>query len=56
MAGHETTQPQPPDRVLVILPARHITLPEILRHIEAGKVVLIILTPAIEAPPKQGNP
>ena len=50
MAGHETAQPQTPNRVLVILPANRITLPEILRHVEAGKVVLIILTPTTQAP------
>jgi hypothetical protein len=52
MAGHEATQPQTPDRVLVILPANRITLPEILRNIEAGNVVLIILSSTTETQPK----
>jgi len=50
MADHETTQQtEAPAYVLVILPARSITLPEILRHIEAGRMVLIIYAP--KAPP-----
>lgn len=36
-------------REMVILPAHSIRLPEILRHIEAGKIVLVI--PAPSAPP-----
>jgi hypothetical protein len=43
MADHETTQPETPACELVILPAPDITLPELLRHIEAGRVVLILI-------------
>ena len=38
----------PDTNALVILPAEHITLTEVLRHIEAGKIVLVILTPSQE--------
>jgi hypothetical protein len=38
-------EPEAPDYVLVILPAQNIRLPEILRHIEAGKTVLVIHAP-----------
>jgi hypothetical protein len=34
----------------------HITLPEVLRHIEAEKIVLVILTPGTKAQPKQDRP
>ena len=34
---------------VVSLPAQHITLPEVLRHIEAGRTVLVILTPDTKA-------
>ncbi len=37
-----------PAYVLVILPAQDIRLPEVLRHIEAGRIVLVI--PAPNAP------
>jgi hypothetical protein len=50
MAHHETTrQPETPAYVLMILPAQNITLPEVLRHIEAGRIVIIIYAP--KAPP-----
>jgi hypothetical protein len=50
MADHETTQQsQAPTYVLVILPAQSITLPEILRHIEAGRIVIVIT--ASKVPP-----
>jgi hypothetical protein len=39
--------------VLVILPAQDIRLPEILRHIEAGRTVLLIPAPK---PADQGDP
>ena len=45
MADHEMTEPEAPAYVLVILPAQDIRLPEVLRHIEAGRIVLIIPTP-----------
>jgi hypothetical protein len=46
MAHHETTrQPEAPACVLVTLPAQNITLPEMLRHIEAGRIVIIIYAP-----------
>jgi hypothetical protein len=46
----------PDANALVILPPQHITLPEVLRHIEAGKIVLVILTPGTKAQPKQDRP
>ncbi len=36
----------PHAREPVILSARHITLPDLLRHIEAGHIVLVLPTPA----------
>jgi len=42
------TEPETPAYVLVILPAQDIRLPEVLRHIEAGRIVLVI-----QAKPKQ---
>ena len=45
MAGHEMTEPEVPAYELVILPAQDIRLPEVLRHIEAGKTVLVIPAP-----------
>jgi hypothetical protein len=55
MAGHEITEPEAPAYVLVILPAQNIRLPEVLRHIEAGRIVLVIHAPNadIKAKPKQ---
>jgi hypothetical protein len=56
MAGHEMTKPEAPAYVLVILPDQHITLTEVLRHVEAGRIVLIIAAPNatdIKAKPKQ---
>lgn len=53
MAGHNTPQPETPDRELVILPAHSVTLPELLRHIKAGRIVLIII-PAPRTPPQPG--
>ena len=41
-------EPEAPAYVLVILPAQDIRLPEVLRHIEAGRIVLVI-----PAKPKQ---
>lgn len=32
-------------RALVVLPARNLRLPEVLRHIRAGRVVLVVPTP-----------
>lgn len=46
MADHETTEPQAPACALVILPAHDIRLPELLSHIEAGKIVLVIPAPS----------
>jgi hypothetical protein len=48
MADHEITEPEAPASELVILPAQDITLPEVLRHIEAGRIVLVI--PASNTP------
>jgi hypothetical protein len=45
MAGRDITEPEAPEYVLVILPAQTISLPEILRHIEAGRIVLLIPAP-----------
>jgi len=45
MDGHEITEPEAPADVLVILPAQNIRLPEVLRHIEAGRIVLVIPAP-----------
>jgi hypothetical protein len=58
MADHEITEPEAPAYVLVILPAHNIRLPEVLRHIEAGRTVLIIHAPSAdtEAKPKQDGP
>jgi hypothetical protein len=42
------TEPEDAAYMLVILPLQDITLPEVLRHIEAGRIVLII--PAPNAP------
>ena len=42
------TEPEAPAYLLVILPAQDIRLPEVLRHIEAGRIVLVI-----KAKPKQ---
>ena len=53
MAGHEMTEPEAPTHALMILPAQDIRLPEVLRHIEAGRIVLVILTPGTKAKPKQ---
>lgn len=63
--GHEMTGPNAPVYVLVILPAQNISLPEMLTHIEAGRIVLLIpapsvadqdrLNPDIKAKPKQGR-
>jgi hypothetical protein len=53
MADHEMTEPEPSAHVLVILPAQDIRLPEILRHIEAGRTVLLIPAPK---PADQGDP
>jgi hypothetical protein len=53
--GHEMTEPETPEYVLVILPAQKITLPEILRHIEAGRIVLLIprqTSPQAHSPPR----
>jgi hypothetical protein len=50
VTGHEKTEP---DKAQVILPAQDIRLPEVLRHIEAGKIVLVILTPCTKAKLKQ---
>jgi hypothetical protein len=33
------------ERVTVVVPVRDVSLPELLRHIEAGRVVLIVPTP-----------
>jgi hypothetical protein len=46
------TEPETPAYVLVILPTQDIRLPEVLRHIEAGRIVLVILTPGTKAKPK----
>ena len=46
----------PDASALVILLPRRITLPEVLRHIEAGKIVLVMLTPGTKAQPKQDRP
>jgi hypothetical protein len=43
----------PDANALVILPAQEIRLPEVLRHLEAGRIVLVILTPDTKAKPKQ---
>jgi hypothetical protein len=40
-----TEQPEDATQMLVILPLQDITLPEVLRHIEAGRIVLIISAP-----------
>jgi hypothetical protein len=42
------SEPEVPANVLVIIPAQDITLPEVLRHIEAGRIVLVI--PAANPP------
>jgi hypothetical protein len=36
------SEPEDPAYVLVILPPHDIKLPEVLRHIEAGRIVLVI--------------
>jgi nitrate reductase NapAB chaperone NapD len=36
------TEPETPADALVIVQAQDIRLPELLRHIEAGKLVLVI--------------
>jgi hypothetical protein len=36
------TEPETPLYVLVILPAQDIRLPKVLRHIEAGRIELVI--------------
>jgi hypothetical protein len=41
-----------PARVLMFLPARDIRLTEVLRHLEAGKIVIIIPRPASRANPR----
>lgn len=45
MVGHEISEHEVPAYALVILHAQDIRLPEVLRHIEAGKIVLIVLVP-----------
>jgi hypothetical protein len=50
VASHEMTEHEDAQ---VILPAQDIRLPEVLRHIEAGRVVLVILTPGTKPKPKQ---
>ena len=47
-ASHETTEPA---YVLVILPEQHITLPEMLTHIEAGRTIRLIHTPGNPSEP-----
>ncbi len=42
------TEPEAPAYVLVVLPGQNIRPPEMLRHIEAGRMVLLI--PAPNAP------
>jgi len=42
------TEPEAPADALAIVQAQDIRLPELLRHIEAGKIVLVI-----EARPEQ---
>ena len=39
-----------PGKLTVIILAREFRLPEVLRHIEAGKIVLVI--PAAQRPPQ----
>jgi hypothetical protein len=51
MADRKPAQPDTETRELVILPARDISLPELLKHIEAGKIIIIII-PAPRTPPK----
>ena len=43
MADHK--KPETSAYVLVIFSAQNITLPEILRHIEAGRIVILISAP-----------
>jgi hypothetical protein len=37
------------EKLIVIISAQEFRLPEVLRHIEAGKIVLVV--PAIQRPP-----
>ncbi|ONH24176.1 hypothetical protein [Pseudofrankia asymbiotica] len=37
--------PLPPEEIVVILPAEDFRLPDVLRHIEAGRIVRIIAVP-----------
>ena len=42
-------QADDPEKQIVILPAQEFRLPEVLRHIEAGNIVLVF--PATPRPP-----
>jgi hypothetical protein len=37
------------EKKIVIIPAQEFSLPEVLRHIEAGRIVLVV--PATQRPP-----
>jgi hypothetical protein len=49
-------EPEAPAYVLVILPAQDIRLPEVLRHIEAGRIVLVIPAPNPRLAADRGSP
>ena len=44
------------EKPIVTVLAQDFRLPEVLRHIEAGEIVLVILTPRTNAKPKQDRP
>ena len=53
-SGHEMTHPETPahladdsEKPMVIILARDFRLPEVLRHLEAGRIVLIIPSPNV---------
>jgi hypothetical protein len=48
------TEPEAPAYVLVILPAQDIRLPEVLKHIEAGRIVLVIKANPNRTDPEPG--
>jgi hypothetical protein len=52
----EPAREEQAEQQLVIIQPQDFRLPEVLRHIEAGKIVVVILTPDPKAKPKQDRP
>lgn len=41
-------KPEKPEKPTVIIPANEFRLPEVLGHLEAGKIVIVIVIPATD--------